>query len=489
VASTVVALEPAEVSVDPGERAVVELRVRNDGPSERYLTFAVPGGAASWVSISPFALSIGPGDEATARIFLRPPNTAAVSAGLHDVAIEARGRDQGPPISTTLKVHVGTFQAVSVALGPDHSSGNGTARSRLTIDNLGNAPVRATLVGSAPDADVTVTAQPALVAVEPGARAEVQVDVHARRRPWGHTQERTFTVRVMADGVELATVDGTAPGSPIASRRLMLGIVAPVALVVLALLARLVVFPSSKTKVNRLTAATPSCPGAGHLAHDADGLLRHNVIEPENYSFLFLDPGGCLPVRWNPCLPIHYAINGSQASAAQVATTRQAVAEVSQATGIAFVFDGSTTQDATNRPDFDPIIYGPRWAPVLIDWTHLGGTNSLTEVAGGGVPNEVDGVYVSGIVVLNLDAHLANNAPLPTGFGAGVTWGRIVLHELGHVVGLGHVTDVDQIMHDPVTEQVSPTSAYGIGDLAGLRLLGRSAGCLATPAVPTAPTT
>lgn len=84
----------------------------------------------------------------------------------------------------------------------------------------------------------------------------------------------------------------------------------------------------------------------------------------------------------------------------------------------------------------------------------------------------------------NADVHLLGGAPVPNGFGPGVTWGRIMLHELGHVVGLGHVSDPNQVMHGPITDPSSATnSAYGIGDLAGLRLLGRQAGCQAIPAV------
>ena len=55
------------------------------------------------------------------------------------------------------------------------------------------------------------------------------------------------------------------------------------------------------------------------------------------------------------------------------------------------------------------------------------------------------------------------------------------MHELGHVIGLDHVTDQSQIMYPTVTTKLS---VFGAGDLAGLQLLGRPAGCMTVPAPP-----
>ena len=43
-----------------------------------------------------------------------------------------------------------------------------------------------------------------------------------------------------------------------------------------------------------------------------------------------------------------------------------------------------------------------------------------------------------------------------------------MLHELAHVVGLGHVDDPEQVMHDTVLGK----AASGDGDLRGLRAVG-----------------
>ena len=44
----------------------------------------------------------------------------------------------------------------------------------------------------------------------------------------------------------------------------------------------------------------------------------------------------------------------------------------------------------------------------------------------------------------------------------------MLLHELGHVLGLDHVDNADELMND---DNLGLT-AYGPGDLAGLRQLG-----------------
>lgn len=66
---------------------------------------------------------------------------------------------------------------------------------------------------------------------------------------------------------------------------------------------------------------------------------------------------------------------------------------------------------------------------------------------------------------------------MPHGFGPGVNWGRIVLHELAHVIGLGHVGSRTSIMNKTLTQQT-------ISDAIVLRPRGKEAGCLAVPLLP-----
>ena len=55
-----------------------------------------------------------------------------------------------------------------------------------------------------------------------------------------------------------------------------------------------------------------------------------------------------------------------------------------------------------------------------------------------------------------------------------------MLHELAHVLGLGHIKAQGELM-EPSGGGVTD---LGPGDLQGLQELGSSAGCLATPPVP-----
>jgi hypothetical protein len=65
-------------------------------------------------------------------------------------------------------------------------------------------------------------------------------------------------------------------------------------------------------------------------------------------------------------------------------------------------------------------------------------------------------------VVLNAD----HNRLYARGFGAGTTRGALLLHEIGHVMGLGHVGTTRELMYPTMLERGS--SNYKSGDRTGL---------------------
>jgi hypothetical protein len=203
---------------------------------------------------------------------------------------------------------------------------------------------------------------------------------------------------------------------------------------------------------------------------------------PSSYTFMATGPGAA-PARWDPCTSVHYVTNLTEAPPGADAVINGALARVSAATGLTFVDDGSTTEvPVANRQAYQPSRYGNRWAPLVIAWARPSETDVLPggNIIGEGGSSWVEvgsgpKVYVTGEVVIDS----ANTGLLAPSFGSGSTLGELMLHELGHVAGLGHTTDEAQIMY-PVLEPL-PAAAYGAGDLTGLARLGSAQGCLTVP--------
>lgn len=239
------------------------------------------------------------------------------------------------------------------------------------------------------------------------------------------------------------------------------------------------------------TAALPDsadCPVRNHLATEFNGQTRTGLTEPVDYSFLEARQGGCQPVRFNPCEPIHYVVNAAQAPPGGVDDLQEAIRRLEAASGLTFVDDGPTDEPASvNRPLSLPERYGNRWAPILVVWDHGAPYRMALTNPAGGKSTPVDGVSVSGVLIVNIDATAGDHGNLHpvNGFGEGTTWGRVFIHELGHLVGLGHVARSNEIMFTELGVQMGE-AVYQPGDLAGLKLLGKDAGCLPTPAPPPA---
>jgi hypothetical protein len=167
--------------------------------------------------------------------------------------------------------------------------------------------------------------------------------------------------------------------------------------------------------------------------------------------------------RWNPCAPIHYvtALSESKDPAGDLETIKRSFAVISQAMGgVEFIYDGpAVAGDAFGnwRPTYYPELYGTRFSPILVAI----GSGLGYSVYGTSKPQLKDGVIVSGEILLN-----STYGAMP----------NVTMHEIGHVMGLGHVDDYSQLMGEH-----SRAYFLGAGDLTGFRIQGKESGCVVPP--------
>ena len=209
--------------------------------------------------------------------------------------------------------------------------------------------------------------------------------------------------------------------------------------------------------------------------------------------------GRSVVARWNPCQKaITYRVNTKYASgtkagrAAALRDVKGAVSRLSAATGIKFRYVGATTliPRSTSSKSW---ASRETAAEIYISWvkqSQTAGKSNLLGRAGKGwaagsggyaykfwkVGNDPwHGATGRGFVVLDS----AQNKSFKAGFGAGTTRGDLLLHELGHVMGLNHVASESQVMFPTITSHNN--SGYAAGDRAGLQKLGHDAGCISVP--------
>lgn len=232
--------------------------------------------------------------------------------------------------------------------------------------------------------------------------------------------------------------------------------------------------PTLVRDVPWLNRGTDTTPPFG-VEESAERLLPVVPATPSSvgaYGFMVTDPETSTPVRWSPCRPVRYVIRPAGGIKGGSELIADAFAELSAATGLAFVDDGATSEPPTDsRPVYQPETYGKRWAPVLVAWATPDEVLEFnTDTAGLAGPVSVltpsgDGMLVSGVVYL--DPVKLKQARRSLG-NAAVR--DIVLHELGHLAGLAHVNDKTQLMFPAPRPGVS---GYQAGDRAGLAILGQ----------------
>lgn len=211
--------------------------------------------------------------------------------------------------------------------------------------------------------------------------------------------------------------------------------------------------------------ARPSLPGG---LSDVP-LATPAAAPPGEGGYALLDSDGGRPVAWDPCRPVRYVVDSRTAPPGGDYLLDDAIAAVQRVTGLVFVDDGPTDEPASDqRSPLQVDRYGDRWAPVLVSWSDPAADPRLAgDVAAYAGPQAADGAepgsrrYVTGQLVID-GPQVAEMAAGPAGLARARA---VLLHELGHLVGLDHVDDLRQLMYPSATPLVVDLAD---GDLRGL---------------------
>jgi hypothetical protein len=225
--------------------------------------------------------------------------------------------------------------------------------------------------------------------------------------------------------------------------------------------------------------AAPAAPAVSvHWPEpDAFGTATTTTVTSSLYKFSSYVAGK--PVRWDPCKTIYWQFRTTGAPTGARTVVRAAVARVAYLTGTTWVEKTATTATPTSAwlPKSTTAV-----KPVLIGWTDAAHSDLLrnrpssvlgvTRTAYFGAT--VEGVQKAATKAAVVALDRTDKLPL-TGI---VSWRSVLLHELGHGMGLDHVGTTSQLMYPVLGHSLKD---FGSGDRAGLYKLGRSAGCINLP--------
>lgn len=190
------------------------------------------------------------------------------------------------------------------------------------------------------------------------------------------------------------------------------------------------------------------------------------------------------PTRWNPCQVIGYRVYAEQARRGWKKDVRGAFSRITAATGFRFAFRGTTGRIPQNNAN----DWFPSDTDIVVAWAKPSQSSLLRKYPGAegvGAALSTSGWYNGdgsstyrikrGMVVID------SRTRRPAGFGSGVTRGDVLIHEIGHTMGMSHVGEKRQMMYPYLT---SGKARLGRGDITGMQKRGARLGCLTqTPAL------
>lgn len=252
-----VVMEEAQLTVSPGERAVVTLVLLNQGAIVDHFSVSVEGIPEAWIELPP-VVQLMPGEQREVTFVLHPPRSPESRAGRYTVTIKVTSRDAPSQfVEVKAAITIAPYSAFRSQIHPQKiKAGQGT---QVTIYNEGNFPETYTVKGSDRANEVVFEPPLAHVKVPQGKAGTTMLRAKPLKRPLiGGTKSLPFSITVAP-----TTGSPQQHAGELVSRALVPAWVPPLAIGLLLILCAVLALVLMRPPVIEMAEVVPPNPVAG----------------------------------------------------------------------------------------------------------------------------------------------------------------------------------------------------------------------------------
>ncbi|MFN8140660.1 MAG: hypothetical protein U0R49_12770 [Fimbriimonadales bacterium] len=309
-----VAVAKDQVAVEPGNAVTLNFNTHNEGESAGRFEIEVDGLDPEWVALPTAAFTLGPGEERTHKVLLKPPRSSESKAGSYPFVLRCRSLDSGEGADVQAVLEVEPFSLISLEISPKRGTAKYIGKEEqfaVTAINLGNVDQNLQLFADDPEDACTYQFSSDRVMLSPGGQKALDLKVHPSSFPIVGAP-RLYGFGVSARGVENPHVSANVQAQ-VERRSLITPSVLLLWLVILILAAGWWAMRPKPPKMNSFsTDSTVVYFGQTiSLKWTAEGADTTVLIESDkNDSFPNLDKSGSLDVQINtPVTYFAYAVS------------------------------------------------------------------------------------------------------------------------------------------------------------------------------------
>jgi eukaryotic-like serine/threonine-protein kinase len=198
------------VAVEPGQRTVIRVEVRNLSRRDDRVSLRVSGISPGWLATPIEFVDAPAGQTVQFNVAIRPPRRRSAPVGRQRVRLEVVSQNEPAlRLAKSLSLMVGAFVAFDAELKPEQVQLPG--RVTVAVQNVGNAPARFSVVARDRQELLQFRGERGGIAVAPNQTVNVELEVSTRRRGWfGGEELYPFDVDVVSRTGGRQTLSGEA---------------------------------------------------------------------------------------------------------------------------------------------------------------------------------------------------------------------------------------------------------------------------------------